>query len=353
MIAEVMEELDLREDTVHVAGIGCYGALDGLLNVDRVNALHGRAPSVATGVKRMLPDRFVITIQGDGDLISEGIAEAVHCAARGEKFTVICLNNTVNGETGGHMTAATIVGQKTKSTLQGRDAEIHGHPVKMAELLAQLDGTAYSARGSVHSPVAINRTKKMLRRAFEAQIEGRGFSYIEIMTMCPNGVVHGDVGGPQVHGGHPHQVLHPRRVQDAGARRSVAAPRTSAMLMDGLTVLDLTQGPPAPSARNNSLSSGPTLSRSSRLRATRPARAGPFAGDRPHPETSALFLYLNAGKRSVVLDIHDEQGRAALRRLAERAGALVEERRGRACSMAWGSPTNRSPRRTRASSCCR
>lgn len=187
MIAEVMEELGLREDTVHVAGIGCYGALDGLLNVDRINALHGRAPSMATGVKRMLPDRFVITIQGDGDLISEGIAEAVHCAARGEKFTVICLNNTVNGETGGHMTAATIVGQKTKSTLQGRDAEEHGHPVKMAELLAQLDGTAYSARGSVHSPVAINRTKKMLRRAFETQLEGRGFSYIEIMTMCPTG----------------------------------------------------------------------------------------------------------------------------------------------------------------------
>lgn len=186
-IAEVMEEMNLREKTIHVAGIGCYGALDTLLMVDRVNALHGRAPSVATGVKRMLPDRFVFTIQGDGDLISEGMAEAVHCAARGEKFTIICVNNTVNGETGGHMTAATMVGQKTKSTLQGRDAEIHGKPVKMAELLATLDGTAYSARGSIHNPVSIKRTKKMIRRAFEVQEQGIGFGFVEIMTMCPTG----------------------------------------------------------------------------------------------------------------------------------------------------------------------
>ena len=187
IIAEVMEEMNLRENTVHVAGIGCYGAMDSLLQVDRVNALHGRAPSVATGVKRMLPDRFVMTIQGDGDLISEGMGEAVHCAARGEKFTVICVNNTVNGETGGHMTAATMVGQKTKSTLKGRDADYHGRPVKMAELLAVLDGTAYSARGSVHSPVAMKRTKRMVRNAFEAQVQGKGFSYVEIMTMCPTG----------------------------------------------------------------------------------------------------------------------------------------------------------------------
>ncbi len=187
MIAEVMDEMNLRERVIEVAGIGCYGGMDGTLNIDRINALHGRAPSVATGVKRMLPDRFVMTIQGDGDLVSEGLAEAVHCAARGEKFTIILLNNTVNGETGGHMTATTLVGQKTKSTLSGRDADIHGGPIKTAELVAQLDGTAYSARGSVHSPVAIRRTKKMIRRAFEAQEMKLGFSFVEIMTMCPTG----------------------------------------------------------------------------------------------------------------------------------------------------------------------
>ncbi|MBI3744892.1 MAG: hypothetical protein HY261_11500 [Chloroflexi bacterium] len=187
MIAEVMDEMGLREKMVHVAGIGCYGALDAVLSVDKVSALHGRAPSVATGVKRMLPDRFVLTIQGDGDLVSEGIAEAVHCGARGEKFTTILLNNAVNGETGGHMTSTTLVGQKTKSTLEGRDPNVHGRPIKTAELLAQLDGTSYSARGSVHSPAAIKRTKRMIRNAFETQLAGTGFSFVEILTMCPTG----------------------------------------------------------------------------------------------------------------------------------------------------------------------
>lgn len=187
LIAEVIEEMGIREKVIQVAGIGCYGAMDALMQHDRINALHGRAPSVATGVKRMLPDRFVFTVQGDGDLVSEGIAEAIHCGARGEKFTTILLNNMVNGETGGHMTATTMVGHKTKSTLQGRDPEIHGKPIKTAELLAQLEGTAYSARGSVHSPVAIKRTKRMVRNAFEAQLKGLGFSFVEILTMCPTG----------------------------------------------------------------------------------------------------------------------------------------------------------------------
>ena len=187
LVAELMDEMNLRERAVYVAGIGCYNGLGGYLNIDQMKALHGRAPSVATGVKRMLPDRFVFTIQGDGDLVSEGLAEALHCAARGEKFTTILVNNTVNGETGGHMTATTLVGQKTKSTLQGRDAAVHGGPMKTAELIAQLDGAAYSARGSVHSPVAINRTKRMIRRAFEAQEQKLGFSFVEILTMCPTG----------------------------------------------------------------------------------------------------------------------------------------------------------------------
>ncbi len=187
VIAEVIEEMGVRERLIQVAGIGCYGAMDSIMQHDRINALHGRAPSVATGVKRMLPDSFVITIQGDGDLVSEGIAEAVHCAARGENFTTILLNNMVNGETGGHMTATTMVGHKTKSTLEGRDAKIHGRPIKTAELLAQLEGCAYSARGSIHSPAAIKRTKRMVRHAFETQKAGLGFSFVEILTMCPTG----------------------------------------------------------------------------------------------------------------------------------------------------------------------
>ncbi len=187
LVAEIMDEMNLRERVIYVAGIGCYNSLGSNLNIDQIKALHGRAPSVATGVKRALPDRFVMTIQGDGDLVSEGLSEALHCAARGEKFTVILVNNSVNGETGGHMTATTLVGQKTKSTLKGRDAEIHGGPIKTAELIAQMDGTAYSARGSVHSPVAVIRTKKMIHRAFEAQEQKLGFSFVEILTMCPTG----------------------------------------------------------------------------------------------------------------------------------------------------------------------
>ena len=187
IIGEIIEEMGIQENLIQVAGIGCYSALDVMMQNDRINALHGRAPSVATGVKRMLPDRFVITIQGDGDLVSEGIAEAVHCAARGENFTVFLLNNMVNGETGGHMTATTMVGHKTKSTLQGRDAKVHGKPIKTAELLAQLEGTAYSARGSVHSPAAIIRTKRMVRKALHAQRDNLGFSFVEILTMCPTG----------------------------------------------------------------------------------------------------------------------------------------------------------------------
>jgi 2-oxoglutarate ferredoxin oxidoreductase subunit beta len=187
IIAELMDEMNLRERVVYVPGIGCYSALGSSLKVDQLRALHGRAPSVATGVKRMLPDCFVITVQGDGDLVSEGLAEALHCSARSEKFTAILVNNTVNGETGGHMTATTLVGQKTKSTLTGRDAEIHGGPIRTAEMIAQMDGTAYSARGSVHSPVAIRRTKKMIHQAFQAQEHKLGFSFVEVMTMCPTG----------------------------------------------------------------------------------------------------------------------------------------------------------------------
>jgi 2-oxoglutarate ferredoxin oxidoreductase subunit beta len=152
-----------------------------------VQALHGRAPSVATGVKRMLPDALVFTLQGDGDMVNEGLQEVIHTAARGERVTCILLNNGVFGETGGHMTATSVIGQRTKNSLDGRDAEYHGYPVLIGDLIAQLQGAAYVARGSVHNAGAVARTQKMFKRAFESQLAGAGFSFVEVLTMCPTG----------------------------------------------------------------------------------------------------------------------------------------------------------------------
>ncbi len=135
----------------------------------------------------MLPaDRFVFTLQGDGDMVTEGLQEVIHSAARGEKFTAVLLNNGVFGETGGHMTATTVLGQRTKTTMAtGRIAEQHGWPIKIAELIAQLDGAAYVARGAMHTPSAISWTRQCLHEAFRAQLDGKGFSFVEILTMCP------------------------------------------------------------------------------------------------------------------------------------------------------------------------
>jgi 2-oxoglutarate ferredoxin oxidoreductase subunit beta len=157
------------------------------MDVDVVQALHGRAPSVATGAKRMRPEALLFTLQGDGDMVNEGLQEVIHTAARGEAVTCVLLNNGVFGETGGHMTATTVLGQRTKNSLEGRDATCHGHPILIGDLLAQLDGTAYAARGSVHDAAGVAGTKRMLKRAFEAQLAGRGFSFVEILTMCPTG----------------------------------------------------------------------------------------------------------------------------------------------------------------------
>jgi len=157
-------------------------------DLDLVQALHGRAPSVATGVKRMRPDAIVFTLQGDGDMVNEGLQEIIHSAARGERFTAVLLNNGVFGETGGHMTTTSVLGQRTKTTMDtGRVAERHGYPIKIADLLAQVDGAAYVARGAMHTPAAIAWTKRILREAFAVQLAGTGFSFVEILTMCPTG----------------------------------------------------------------------------------------------------------------------------------------------------------------------
>ncbi len=187
VVAEVLQEMGLKEQAILVIGIGCHTSVAGSLNIDHVGALHGRAPSVATGVKRCLPGNFVFTIQGDGDMVSEGIQEAIHCGARGEKITLIMLNNTVFGETGGHMTATTLLGQRTKDTMNGRDPDLHGKPIRMAELMGHLDGVVYSARGAVHTPGDIMKTRKLVKSAFEAQLQGKGLSFVEILTMCPTG----------------------------------------------------------------------------------------------------------------------------------------------------------------------
>ncbi len=184
---ETLVELEVAQRSVAVLGIGCYTAFGMTMDVDLVQALHGRAPSVATGLKRMRPDSVVFTLQGDGDMVNEGLQEVLHTAARGERVTCILLNNGVFGETGGHMTATTVLGQRTKNSLDGRDAEYHGYPILIGDLISRLEGAAYVARGSVHNAGAVARTKRMIRRAFETQLEGAGFSFIEVLTMCPTG----------------------------------------------------------------------------------------------------------------------------------------------------------------------
>jgi 2-oxoglutarate/2-oxoacid ferredoxin oxidoreductase subunit beta len=184
---ETIEDLGVAQRAIAVAGIGCYTAFSGTIDVDLVQALHGRAPSVATGVKRMLPDALVFTLQGDGDMVNEGLQEVLHTAARGEKVTCILLNNGVFGETGGHMTATSVIGQRTKNSIDGRDADYHGYPILIGDLIANLQGAAYVARASVHNAGSVARTRKMFRRAFETQLRGEGFTFVEVLTMCPTG----------------------------------------------------------------------------------------------------------------------------------------------------------------------
>ena len=186
-VMEVLAELGLIQRAIAVFGIGCYTAFSNNLDCEVLQALHGRAPSLATGVKRARPDLVAVTIQGDGDMVNEGLQEVVHTAARGEKVTAIMLNNGVFGETGGHMTATTTIGQRTKNTLDGRDAEQHGYPIRLSNLLAELDGAAYVARGAVNTAGNVAKTKRMIQRAIEVQLSGAGFSFVEILTMCPTG----------------------------------------------------------------------------------------------------------------------------------------------------------------------
>ena len=185
-IADVIEQMGVREQCVLIRGNGCYGGASMILNIDSAWSLHGRAPAMASGLRRVHPEPIIFTLQGDGDLFGEGVLEAVQAAARGERITIVCVNNGLNAETGSQMTPASIPGQRTNTTVDGRDVEQHGHTLQMAELLAGVAGSIFVARGSVHSPVEVKRTMGYLRTAFASQRSG-GFSYVEILTMCPSG----------------------------------------------------------------------------------------------------------------------------------------------------------------------
>jgi len=185
MVAEVLDELGLRERTVGVAPVGCSVLAYNYFNTDFHEASHGRAPAVATGIKRARPDLIVFTYQGDGDLASIGMAEIVHCANRGEKVTVVFVNNAIYGMTGGQMAPTTMPNQVATTCPLGRDVELAGYPIRVAELLSTLRTPAYIARASVHTPLHAVRAKKMLRTAFTYQVEGTCFSLVEVLSTCP------------------------------------------------------------------------------------------------------------------------------------------------------------------------
>jgi len=187
LIAELLGELELGSRTIGVASVGCSVFAYDYLDVDFVESPHGRAPAVATGVRRARPEAFVFTYQGDGDLAAIGTAEIVHAAARGERISVVFVNNGIYGMTGGQMAPTTLLGQRTTSSPQGRDPGLAGYPIPITEMLAVLPGVTYAARGSIADPSLIGKTKAMLRRSFEAQLAGAGFSIVEILSTCPVG----------------------------------------------------------------------------------------------------------------------------------------------------------------------
>jgi 2-oxoglutarate ferredoxin oxidoreductase subunit beta len=185
LVAEVLDEMGLRETTIGVASVGCSVFAYNYFNCDFVQAPHGRAPAMATGVKRVRPDRIVFTYQGDGDLASIGMGEIVAAAARGENITVIFINNANYGMTGGQMAPTTLPGQKTTSSPSGRDVETQGYPIRSAEMLSTLDGASYVVRRSLHDAKHIRLAKKAIRTAFEVQQRGLGFSMVELLSICP------------------------------------------------------------------------------------------------------------------------------------------------------------------------
>jgi len=185
LVAEVIDELDVRKKTIGVAPVGCSVLAYDYFNLDMLEAAHGRAPAVATGVKRVHPDSVVFTYQGDGDLASIGCAEIIHAAARGENFTTIFVNNAIYGMTGGQMAPTSLVGQVTTTSPYGRSVKSAGNPIKICELLATLDGAVYVARVTVNNPANMVKAKAAIKTAFQHQLNGDGFAIVEVLSTCP------------------------------------------------------------------------------------------------------------------------------------------------------------------------
>lgn len=185
LVAEVLEEMGELGNSIVAVPVGCAVFANNYFNIDAIQCAHGRAPATATGIKRVHPEQTVFTYQGDGDLASIGTCEIVHAAARGEKITTIFINNGIYGMTGGQMAPTSLPGQVTQTTPYGRDIKTAGYPVRVCEMLSTLDGTAYAERVSVDCVKNINRAKKAIKKAFETQIAGKGFSIVEVISACP------------------------------------------------------------------------------------------------------------------------------------------------------------------------
>lgn len=185
IIGEALEELGLLDKSITVGPVGCSGVIPWYCTTDALQALHGRAAATATGVKAVLTDKIVISHQGDGDLISIGAAETLHAAARGTNITVIFINNSIYGMTGGQMSGTTLLNQKTSTCVSGRDPIVNGYPIRVSEMLATLEGPAFIARGSLHNVRNILKSKSYIKRAFECQNENRGYSFVELLSSCP------------------------------------------------------------------------------------------------------------------------------------------------------------------------
>jgi len=185
LVAEAIDELDVHGDVVGVSPVGCSVFANNYFNFDMVNALHGRAPAVGTGIKRAKPNSLVFTYQGDGDLASIGAAEVVHAAMRGEKITTIFINNAIYGMTGGQMAPTTLVGQKTTTSPNGRDANWCGSPIRVSEMLSTLEGAYYIERVALDTPAHINQAKAAIKKAFQYQREGKGYCMVEVLSTCP------------------------------------------------------------------------------------------------------------------------------------------------------------------------
>ncbi len=185
LVAEVMDEMNIEGDAIGVCPVGCSVMAYDYFNCDMIEAPHGRAPAVATGVKRAMPDKFVFTYQGDGDLAAIGTAETVHVATRGENIVVIFVNNTTYGMTGGQMAPTTLPGQITQTTPFGRDPKVQGYPIRICEMLATLSGTALAQRVAVDSVPHIRDAKKAIKKAFENQRDKKGLSIVEVLSTCP------------------------------------------------------------------------------------------------------------------------------------------------------------------------